>query len=416
MTSVNSLNLAKYKLVIIDWDGTLIDSSKKYKELDKLFVRHFYNSNNISELSKLEYKCVSDDWRDHYYKKIDEIYADGRTPMDKIYRHVNKYKKIVQSEMHYMKSASVAISKLKKNTDLKLVIATNSNIDDMEFFSSSDWHGSKFLNPKLIFDMIVTIDEVSSAKPHPEIFKRIIDYYNVNPSEVLVIEDDARCMKTAKEIGADVLAFYDKNSVDTRNAKPSEYADYVIYSWNDLIKNLFNSKDYFERQMRRMDNPTVHDYFIWQDEWQDADYYDLQDKDIPGIQWTGVYCFGNLDGKIPIVNYADYPSGLPGGHIDDGDLSINDTLSRELAEEINCTVLDWVPVGYKIIIKPDKNVDYQLFVYANLQKNGNFVADMGGLVSGYTLHDISELNSKIEWNKTSDWLQENLAKYYQTKD
>ena len=161
-----------------------------------------------------------------------------------------------------------------------------------------------------------------------------------------------------------------------------------------------------------MDKPTIHDHYVWKGEWQDADYYELNGDSIPGIRWDGIYCFGNIDGKIPIVNYEHYPSGLPGGHIDPSDKNLEAALRREIKEELNCAVKRWKPVGYKIIAKPDMTIDYQLFVYADLEQEGDFVEDIGGLVHNYTLHDISEFGTKIEWNETSAWLEKSLAVHY----
>ena len=409
--NLEKLDFSKYKLFILDWDGTLIDSKAKYQQLDKLFVEDFYKISDTSALEQLEYKCVSDDWRDLYYKKIDNIYADGATPLDKIYRSVNKFKIIVQTDIEYIKSAAVAVNKVRKFTDIKLAIATNSNTDDMDFFSSKEWPSSYFLNPKETFDKIVTMDDVKNVKPHVEIFKSIIDYYNLSPSEVLVFDDDPQALASVKKLGADTLQFVDRR-VSHVDDIIENYVDFYLDDWNVFIKKLVESSVYQHAQDDRIDKPTVHDHFIWKDEWQDADYYELKDGTAPGIQWTGIYCFGNLEGKIPIVNYEHYPSGVPGGHIDSTDRNLTEALIREIKEELNCTVINWEPVGYKIILKPDKTVDYQLFVYADLKKDGEFIEDVGGLVNNYTLHDISEFGTKIEWNETSKWLEKNLAKRY----
>lgn len=403
---LSRLDLNKYKLFIVDWDGTLVDSSDSYSRLDKLFVENFYNIRDTSRLQELEYKCVSDDWRDRYYKSIDEIYADGNTPLDKIYRSVNKYKKVVQAQIKYIDSASVAMTKIRKYTDIKLCIATNSNTDDLEFFSSDEWPSLVYMNPRNTFDTILTLDEVKNPKPNSEMYERIIKHYNVDPKEVLVFDDDVKCLATAKRLGADTLLF------STKDPESTDDINFILDDWNIFIQRIVSSEVYEKAQGSRIDKPTIHDHYVWNGEWQDADYYELSDGMVPGIKWDGIYCFGNLGGKIPVVNYEHYPSGLPGGHIDPSDRNLDDALRREIKEELNCTVINWKPVGYKIIQKPDATIDYQLFAYAELEKDGEFSEDIGGLVHNYSLHDISEFSTKIEWNETSKWLQDSLASYY----
>jgi len=407
INDLSNFDFCKYKLFIVDWDGTLVESMSEYKQLDKLFVQNFYAVSDTSKLETLEYKCVSDDWRDKYYRQIDTMYANGLTPLDKIYRTVNKYKKVVQARIKYINSASVAMNKVRKYTDIKLAIATNSNRDDMDFFSSDEWPASIYMSPADIFDTITTLDDVKKPKPDSEMYERILQHYNVNPAEVLVLDDTAECLRAAKNLGMDTMLF----SVGLSSA--GDGIDYLLNDWNAFIQKLTESSPYKKYQLQRIDKPTIHDRYIWKGEWQDADYYELgADSVVPGIHWDGVYCFGNLNGQIPIVNYEHYPSGLPGGHIDPSDKNINEALRREINEELNCDVIDWKPVGYKIIIKPDSTIDYQLFVYANLKKKGEFMKDTGGLVHNYSLHSISEFATKIEWNETSKWLEESLKKYY----
>lgn len=406
INDLSKFNFNKYKLFIVDWDGTLVESSYEYSQLDKLFVQNFYNVNNTSQLENLEYKCISDDWRDKYYKQIDGVYADGATPLDKIYRTVNKYKKVVQARIKYIKSASVAMNKVRKNTDIKLSIATNSNRDDMDFFSSSEWLASAYMNPSDIFDTITTLDDVKNPKPNREMYEKLLKHYNVNPREVLVFDDAIECLQVAKELGMGTLLFSDEDPAFLGDI------DYILSDWNVFIQKLVESDFYKEHQAQRIDKPTIHDHYIWKGEWQDADYYELEGDVTPGVRWDGVYCFGNLDGQIPIVNYEQYPNGLPGGHIDPSDKNLDEALRREIDEELNCSVVNWKPVGYKIIVKPDSTIDYQLFVYADLERNGEFIEDVGGLVCNYSLHDVSEFTSKIEWNKTGEFLEQSLKKFY----
>lgn len=116
---------------------------------------------------------------------------------------------------------------------------------------------------------------------------------------------------------------------------------------------------------------------------------------IPNFPWQQIYALGNLDGKVPIVRYAAARDNLPGGHTESGE-SLNETLRREIQEELNMEVLEWQPLGYQKLTAPNKTVDYQFRAYAKLKKLGEFAGDVGGSVIAYDLVDIDEVNTRIE--------------------
>jgi len=64
------------------------------------------------------------------------------------------------------------------------------------------------------FSAVVSADEVKNGKPQPEAFERALSMMNqmrldgtseIRPSEVLVIEDSPRCIKTARALGMKTL-------------------------------------------------------------------------------------------------------------------------------------------------------------------------------------------------------------------
>ena len=52
------------------------------------------------------------------------------------------------------------------------------------------------------FNFILTADDVTHGKPHPEMFLKAADRFGVPPANVLVIEDSVNGMKAAKAAGA----------------------------------------------------------------------------------------------------------------------------------------------------------------------------------------------------------------------
>jgi len=53
----------------------------------------------------------------------------------------------------------------------------------------------------------VVSGEEKTRKPFPEFYQRLLDRYNVNPSQALFIDDSLRNVKAAEAIGINSLHF-----------------------------------------------------------------------------------------------------------------------------------------------------------------------------------------------------------------
>jgi 8-oxo-dGTP pyrophosphatase MutT (NUDIX family) len=131
-------------------------------------------------------------------------------------------------------------------------------------------------------------------------------------------------------------------------------------------------------------------------------WYDLIEKKLPDLPWQQVYVIGDLSGLVPIVTYdTGDKDNLPGGKTESGE-SVEQTLNREIDEEINCKVLSWYPLGYQENHEPDGKIIYQLRVRAILEKKGDFAGDIGGSVAGYRLVKLNDLNKSIQYGDIGD--------------
>lgn len=150
--------------------------------------------------------------------------------------------------------------------------------------------------------------------------------------------------------------------------------------------------------------PDLVDSFVYNGRRIGVEWFDASTIDwLPDIRWKQVYAIGNLSGKVPVVYYPEpgHKDNLPGGKFETGE-TIQQTLEREIVEEINCRVLSWSPIGYQKLTEPDGKVVYQLRVYAELEKIAEFEKDPGGSVIGYRLVDIGNLNTYIRYGAVGD--------------
>jgi HAD superfamily hydrolase (TIGR01509 family) len=54
-------------------------------------------------------------------------------------------------------------------------------------------------------DLMVSIEDVSKAKPSPEIYIKAINHFGLNPDECLILEDNENGIKAARASGAHLL-------------------------------------------------------------------------------------------------------------------------------------------------------------------------------------------------------------------
>ena len=145
-----------------------------------------------------------------------------------------------------------------------------------------------------------------------------------------------------------------------------------------------------------------------------ADWYTVTDKSqIPDLPWQQVYSIGNLDGRVLLINSLMYEKefNLPGGRTEPGE-TIEQTIAREMIEECNMRVIEWQPLGYQHLTKPDGKQIFQFRVYAKLEKIGKFVNDPGGGVIKNTMVDLSQVNSLIKYGEIGERMVKLAKKYF----
>ena len=148
--------------------------------------------------------------------------------------------------------------------------------------------------------------------------------------------------------------------------------------------------------------PTIKSSFIYEGNQILIDWFDVDNKDeIPDLPWQQIYVIGDVGGKVPLVYYAHSRENLPGGHTEPGE-TLEQTLCREVQEELNMRVIEWRPIGYQVLTNPDGKVDYQFRAVAKLEKLGEFMGDVGGSVIGYRLVDIDEVNQRIGYGDVGE--------------
>lgn len=197
------------KLVIFDLDGVLFEG----KEL------HFDCLN--SALFSLDPKYVIT-WEEHLkkydglktYEKMNLLTKDKGLPLDK---HKTvwelKQKLTLQSLEDLKPSKDILSCILNLSIDgYKIVCCSNSVRKTVNTVLAK-------LNVIQYFDLIVSNEDITHCKPHPEIYWEAMSYFGVLPEEVLIVEDSPYGLLAARRSGGNILRVKNPREVTYTNIK-----------------------------------------------------------------------------------------------------------------------------------------------------------------------------------------------------
>ncbi|NCO10631.1 HAD family phosphatase [Candidatus Saccharibacteria bacterium] len=225
----------KYKLIIFDWDGTLVNSTQAYSAWDKLYAEKFYGVNlPVVYFEKLAAKmkaATPPGGESSYFRYLDEQYGSGVTPMETIWKNLYSLAPKIQKNILYREGAVEVLTWLRDKTNAHLALATNAEMRDIRYFSSKESKTAQHLSPLDFFDTIITSDDVNRPKPHPETFQKVIAQYEVKPSEIVIFEDSVEGVTAARATGSDVIAVFAGSDVGAR-------VHLLVENWGEVLHML----------------------------------------------------------------------------------------------------------------------------------------------------------------------------------
>lgn len=189
----------RIEAVIFDMDGTLIDSTGLWHEIDVKFF------------AKRGMELPSD-----YAQNIVHLGLKEAAKFTKNTYHLDDSEQDIMDEWHQMsidmyahdvklKNSALAILEFFKSRDIPMAIATAN--DDTLY-----WPCLKRLGLDKYFDYIADVNNVKEGKHSAKIYEYLADKMKVDKTRVLVFEDMPTCVKTAFKAGFLTVAVYDKAS------------------------------------------------------------------------------------------------------------------------------------------------------------------------------------------------------------
>ena len=211
----------KFKAVIFDLDGTLIDSMGIWAKIDEEYLKkygHDVPKNIQEEITHLTFTETA-----IYFKERFNIDDDVETIMktwnEMAYYHYSNTIPLKEGVVEFL-------DYLKKN-NIKIALATSNSEPLLEATLKNN-------NIYTYFDAISTSDEVKTSKANPDIYLLSAKKLGVDPKDCLVFEDIVQAVKGAKLAGMTVYSIYDKSSEDQKN-ELIKISDRYILNYLELL-------------------------------------------------------------------------------------------------------------------------------------------------------------------------------------
>jgi len=213
------------KAIIFDMDGVLVDSEPIHQKVELEICREF------------GIDVPSEAWDDFHGQKLREIYEHviqkygrGDEPIEKMMeRKIKIYLGCALREMKIVEGVDEFLQKL--NTTKKFAYAITTSGPKMQ----QDKILEKFKLNKF-FPIMVTADDVSNGKPHPEPYATTAKKLNIAPKNCLVIEDSDNGIISAKAAGCQACGI---TTTFARERLERAGADFVVSNFQELEKILF---------------------------------------------------------------------------------------------------------------------------------------------------------------------------------
>ena len=214
----------EFSAVIFDMDGTLIDSTSIWHEIDKAF----FNKRNMELPSDYAQHIV------HLGLTQAAVYTKETYHLEESIQDIMKEWHDMSLDMYKyhvpLKEGALELLKLFKKNGIKMAIAT---ANDEPLYRPC----IERLGIEQYFDAIADVNTAKEGKQSAKIYLDLADKLGSTPQNTLVLEDMPTCIKTAFKSGFLTVAVYDNASKEYDQIK-KDNSLLFIHNFYELLEAL----------------------------------------------------------------------------------------------------------------------------------------------------------------------------------
>lgn len=238
MKKIEELDLKRKKIIIFDVDGTLIDSIGIWNKTDGMMIEK-YGKVKIDEQiiqSERDEFLRNNNSKDIYIEYCNYLinkYNMDLTKDEFIKERYGKVQDYFINEIDYKPYVDKVINRFKE-LGYKLAIATTTTKSQIDIYSNKNKVMKSKVDMNKCFDLIVTKEDIENKKPNPEVYLKVLEYFDVSNDECIVFEDSKDGVLASLGANIEVVNVYDKYS-DNNREEINELTDYRIDSFKEIL-------------------------------------------------------------------------------------------------------------------------------------------------------------------------------------
>jgi HAD superfamily hydrolase (TIGR01509 family) len=210
----------KYKAIIFDMDGVLIDSEFWFEKCENKFFQRY-----VAEFTEKDRLSIIGGSLKNTYEYIKNKYGISCTEKDFIESYTKFGIENIYEKTNLIKGVKDFLDKLKFQK-IPLALASSS------YYA---WINTALdrLDLRKYFDFVVSAEDLNGkGKPAPDIYLRSAKLLNVDPKDCLVFEDSEKGVTSGKDAGMTVYGI--RNGVN--EDQNLNRVDKIFYNYNELTE------------------------------------------------------------------------------------------------------------------------------------------------------------------------------------
>ncbi|MDR5905439.1 HAD-IA family hydrolase [Franzmannia qiaohouensis] len=183
----------RYRLIIFDWDGTLMDSEARIVDCMQAAAR----DTGLAELSRAAVRDIIGLGLPEAIDKLCPGISAARA--ETLRQHyAQRFRAADQTPLQFFPGVERGIARLREGRDTRLAVATGKSRRGLDRVFAANGSGAWF-------DASRTADETRS-KPHPQMLEELLDETGVDVGDAVMVGDTEYDLDMARALGMDRIA------------------------------------------------------------------------------------------------------------------------------------------------------------------------------------------------------------------